>query len=185
MCRISLINLQKATSLMLALVHVIASVLPVSLLAWGMSYALLVRRRGLAAPRRLIAAHYFVVTGILAGFAATFSTLDYGVQILFAVVISLISCSLLAGSSSKPVPEFAFAPSNSYVLGNRVSKFLSRPHLPWVFVAAAAALCVTVYWVGYPWTYAQCLRWAARQPTNNGVAVALNHVCSEMQPHGR
>lgn len=170
---------------MLALVHLFASILPVSLLAWGMSYALFVRRRGLTAPRRLIAAHYFVVTGILAGLAATFSTPDYGVIILLALVISLISCSLLARSSSKPVLDSSSRSSSSFVLGRRLSKFLSRPHLPWFFVAAAAVFCITVYWVRYPWTYDQCLRWAARQPTNNGVAVAMNQVCREMQPHGR
>ncbi len=170
---------------MLAVVHLIAFMLPLSFTVWGMSYALIIRRRGLTAPKYLITVHFLVVTAVLTGLAATSTPPNFGVLGLVAIVLSPISCSLLVNSSRQTSEKRESRSSTAYALGKRLTLLLSKKRSSWVLAAASAAICIGVYWVGYPWTYSQCLRWAARQPTNNGVAVALNQVCNEMQPRDR
>lgn len=163
------------------LLYTAISALPLSFLAWGASYVFIIRRRGLSAPRHLIAAHFLLVTVILASLSATIAKDEYGVLALTAIVLSMLSCGLLA-KFSPPASEHDAL--KAYNAGNRVAEFFrGKPRS--LLLIGALGLVVAIYWLGYPWTYDQCLRWAARQPTEKGVLVALHRVCSSMEPSSR
>ncbi|MBI5259794.1 MAG: hypothetical protein HY855_25060 [Burkholderiales bacterium] len=85
---------------MFAATYLIAYSIPMVLLVWGIAWALMIRRKGIALRAVPVLVHLAVLVSVVAGLNAVTGK-DTGMAFLATLILAIVSCSILRSSAAK------------------------------------------------------------------------------------